>query len=739
MVRSTTAQADSEASRQPFLWRRRVGLMPFYLAVGATILGLSSLLITVPQTVLLVAVLTAALMIGSQSKWGKKRDRGARNLAWATILIAATYVLVIRIGGLPLTWVVTGTIVAIAVLGAFWWTDHSNIQRIKMERELIERWPVFAKTIGIPSVHRTAGKVTDTGRRWTLWWEPGSVRGGRKMVMGLGADLESYLGVADGKLKFEPRYMEGSPHKVDPNAVDIVEYTDSVINKQPVSFDGPTMRSIKDPMYIGAREDNTRHEVTWYSDAAGGMHTLAAGATGSGKSGLMSLTFAESCYVPDAVRWGIDAKGGMELRPWSPIFDWIIDDADDSIYMLKAVKAILDDRSKYAATMGWKNWKASPEHPVLIVVVDEAAEVFGIASFELNELSNSVARRGRAAGVLFFVLTQHPTTEALGSTQFTKNLRRRFCFSVEDDGAQRVVLPNSSGKVDATAIPIHPDYAGTYYSSEGGLLCEKSGRVRWVTEQDIYLLMLEVGAPGSTKGPVDLDSVSITAARRGSMAEVVDEDDQFAESVMKCMYDERYIWTIKDLIPPDGWTGITPEQVINGSAPAPGGVAPGAPAPATGAPGAPGAPLPDLSPDVPGAPRAYPGAPGAPDPDGIPYPEGPDLMDLADLVEPRTKAEADDLAAAQQTWERENTETPVSPARAQQMLDELLDAAPPHGTTIEEMRKSLVRSPSWYSEALSERTRRSTVVRLERGFYRRPDGYQRSQGLRVVPPTGDAR
>ena len=47
----------------------------------------------------------------------------------------------------------------------------------------------------------------------------------------------------------------------------------------------------------------------------------SAGSPAPGKSGVLNVILAELVACPDVVLWGVDLKGGMELRPWAACLD----------------------------------------------------------------------------------------------------------------------------------------------------------------------------------------------------------------------------------------------------------------------------------------------------------------------------------------------------------------------------------------------------------------------------------
>lgn len=722
MARTPQLPKREEGVVHPWWWRRRVGFAPFYGGLASLVLSLVSLAFTDTQvlTVVLVAATVAAL--GANQKWGgKKKDRAMRWFVWSVIAACASFILAVHFHAIDARWIITITLGGICLFGAFWWGDEWNRKRVHLERDVTERWPILAKRIGIPHVRRMPTEFTDTGRRILLYWDKGMAN--LSQIMSRKPDLESILDIPEGRIRFEKVYDQ--PGMANPNKIYVTENTQSPILKNPVKFTEPTMRRFTDEMLISDREDGTKHTVVWYESDFGGMHTLVAGSTGSGKSGLYHLVLAESAYCPDLVRWGIDAKGGMALKPWASLFDWLIRDPEtlqeDAVAMMRAIHDVLVTRSKYAADRGWSAWEPDSEHPILLIVVDEAAEVFGLGNFDIEALSGSIARMGRAAGVLLLIATQHPTNDALSSQQLMKNLRRRFCFAVEDQHAQRVIIPKSTELFDASEIPIGKQFVGTYYTSEGGQISRLSARVRYVTPEDVYRIVLKVGNDLAYAVP-PLDPMSAKAAKAGSF------DEERGES----LYETRRIWTVEDAVPPKGWKVEDTagdemyhpelsggERVeIEGSTPAlPAGPKVGLNKIPEGhtagqIPEDPEGHIEDDQGQIPGPDAHEPGAlpPGQ---------EGADMTDLSfeEMVEPVDEAERLALEKVIAEWYGRMDEGRMTPEQAQLALDMALDKAPPQGVSITELREVIPRSPSWMSDELRKRLQRDELKKVAQGRY----------------------
>lgn len=695
----------NEVTLQPWWWRTRYKMAPVYAIGSVIILGLlSKLWASVGQLMMLVAVIVTFLVVLVRARYarGKRKDAG---MALFLYILIGTYfglILAIRFSLLPVGWLLITLAVVFAVFSLFWWFDRKNLRTQQIEEEM-RRWPELAKKIGLERVRKGVTKITDTGRKTRLWWNPGEAT--LDGVQSHARQLESAFNIKHKRIRFEPVIDEDG--MVEPNMVDVSENTKSASLKAPVPFDQPTMRTVYDRMFIGPLENNEDYSVVWFEKKWGGKHTLAGGASGSGKSGLYDLFLGESSKCLDMVRFGIDRKGGMTLKPWAPLFDWLVFDDAGTEAMLVGIRAILEARSNYAGNRGWKTWKASPKHPLIVLIIDECAEVLGSngSGWQNSDLANSIARMGRAAGVLLLLATQHPTTEALSSTQLTKNLGRRFCFSVEDSGGQRAILPNSLELVDATAIPLNEAHAGTFYTSEGGVINTLSGRVRFVTEEKTRELLIDIGDAVSVLDKLSQQAVSQATAKYKENA-----------------YDVRQQWLVDDLPPigeddsdddeddedDDGTEDVGPSDTDHVAADG----------------------MPPTEDEVvvlskssdqppPSEPEEDEGAPEfeypAEDPGG---PEVP-LRSLAN--NPPNHLDYDRAMAA---WMVAHREDEITPARANALMDGALDAAGPLGISPKALREIVGRGETTVYEMINERVATGRVERIERGLYRRPLTYQ---------------
>lgn len=683
-----TLREEDEVKRKA-AWKRRYIHMPFTVTLIVLVLALGSFALT-PQQVFagcLALGFVLGCVVRARFGKGKHRDPGMQLLLFFIGIAAFGLIVVTRFNLIDKSWIFIAFLGCLGFFGVFWWNDNREHRRFEIEEEL-ERWPDLAKKIGLEKVRRTAMLATATGRRTRLWWGEGECT--LERVKSSARQLEQALKIPHNRMRFKHVYDDNG--FINTSAIIVEENTSSPSLKAPVPFDRPSMRSIMDPMVIGPLEDGSDYSVRWYVRNWGGKHTLSGGRSRSGKSGLYNLVLGESAECPDLVRWGVDRKGGMTLKPWGPMFDWLVFDDAGTISMLTAVRAVLEARSNYAGEKGWEVWKVSRKRPLLLVVIDECAEVFGLSGFDAVELANSIARMGAAAGVLLLVATQHPTTEALASTQLTKNLTRRFCFSVEDSAAQRIILPNSTEKVDASAIPLSPEHSGTFYTSEGGELNLLSGRVRFLTKAKIREVVLRVG-----DRITDLDGLSAYTAEEAT-AEMED-----------AAYDSRRHFLIEDLPPLDADDGATyaDDDDDDDEEPLPP-RRPSAPVPSPGRP-----PLRVVNYGVPPD-EAHPTDSEVTTTHGGTMPSGLSLAELAQSGTP------EDRAARQRevdAWHAQHNEAQISTEEAERRMDEALRRAGTSGTSIVALSQYVGRRKSWIHKRLQELMLAGKVSKPGQGIY----------------------
>ena len=86
--------------------------------------------------------------------------------------------------------------------------------------------------------------------------------------------------------------------------------------------------------------------------------------------------------------------------------------------MFAALREIRDARSRWRAETGEEVWPVSPQHPQLVVIVDEIADLMTHPGFD--EAAASVAATGREDGITLIAGSQRSTAKELGGSVFIR-------------------------------------------------------------------------------------------------------------------------------------------------------------------------------------------------------------------------------------------------------------------------------------------------------------------------------
>lgn len=169
--------------------------------------------------------------------------------------------------------------------------------------------------------------------------------------------------------------------------------------------------------------------VPWGVDADGRPVTLelwessalVCGKPGSGKSVGMSQVVATAALASDGELWAIDAKAGVELAPWEHCCARFADTPAGGRRLLVECADTMDARLRQMKRDGIRKWVPSPATPLIVLVVDELAELDDVALATLRR----VMALGRAAGIATFAATQRPSADLIPTS-----LRTLFRFAV---------------------------------------------------------------------------------------------------------------------------------------------------------------------------------------------------------------------------------------------------------------------------------------------------------------------
>ena len=170
--------------------------------------------------------------------------------------------------------------------------------------------------------------------------------------------IESALGTRRGAVRVLP-----IPERADRFELRVVERDP---HADAITSPGAAISTITEPAELGVFEDGSPVRVPLLR-----RHVMVGGVTGAGKSGLLNVILDNLAACRDVVIWGIDLRGGTELRPWSSCLDRLATTPEAAEELLRDAVAILDGRAAALAEpasacgnpppapQSWSSWSTS--------------------------------------------------------------------------------------------------------------------------------------------------------------------------------------------------------------------------------------------------------------------------------------------------------------------------------------------------------------------------------------------
>ena len=178
-------------------------------------------------------------------------------------------------------------------------------------------------------------------------------------------------------------------------------------------------------------------------------HLLIAGATGSGKSVCINSIVTSLLLTnrPDRMRMIMVDPKRVELTPFNGIPHLVapvIVDTDQVLVVLRAIQSEMLRRYKQMEKMGVRNIegynrKVRERIPVLVVIIDELADLMMAAAYEVEQALVRLAQLGRATGIHLILATQRPSVNVVTGL-LKANVPARVAFAVASQVDSRVIL-----------------------------------------------------------------------------------------------------------------------------------------------------------------------------------------------------------------------------------------------------------------------------------------------------------
>jgi hypothetical protein len=309
------------------------------------------------------------------------------------------------------------------VLSVPWWANRRRRAKVRVERT-IAIWPDIAKDIGLSGSQILSATVDLWGWRARL----GLARGQTITdVMAKVPAIESGFGTHRNAIRVHPT-PDDLANRCELRVLDRDPHADAI------PWRGPSVTSIMEPIDLGPFEDAESCRVLFLR-----RHAILGGATGAGKSGGLNELLANLAACRDVVIWAVDLKRGMELRPWAACIDRLATTPQEAAALLADAVTIVYARAQHLADHGWREWEPSGRMPVLVVIIDEYAELAEQAPGAMKH-TDTIARLGRAPAVTLVAATQRPTQKVMGQGAVRSQMNIRIAFRIQEQRDVDLIL-----------------------------------------------------------------------------------------------------------------------------------------------------------------------------------------------------------------------------------------------------------------------------------------------------------
>lgn len=182
-------------------------------------------------------------------------------------------------------------------------------------------------------------------------------------------------------------------------------------------------------------------------------HVLVAGATGSGKSVCINGIITSILFkaTPDEVKFLMIDPKMVELNVYNGIPHLLAPVVTDPKRAALALKKVVVEMEKRYALFSQSNTrniegynmqlrdKGEPLLPLIVVIVDELADLMMVAAGDVEEAICRLAQMARAAGIHLILATQRPSVDVITGV-IKANIPSRIAFGVSSQVDSRTIL-----------------------------------------------------------------------------------------------------------------------------------------------------------------------------------------------------------------------------------------------------------------------------------------------------------
>ncbi len=298
------------------------------------------------------------------------------------------------------------------------------------------------------------------------------------------------------------------------------------------------------------------------ADLAKMPHVLVAGTTGSGKSVAINAMILSLLYkvTPQHVRLLLIDPKMLELSMYEGIphlLAPVVTDMRQAASALNWCVQEMDRRYRLMSTLGVRNiagynqkvhdaikagepltnpFTLTPENPepleelpLIVVFIDELADLMMVVGKKVEELIARLAQKARASGIHLVLATQRPSVDVITGL-IKANVPTRVAFQVSSKVDSRTILDQMGaeallGQGDMLYLPPGSGYPQRVHGA-------------FVSDQEVHRVTEYLKAQGEPQYIIDLDSLEESSDEGGAGGDSLDAEadplyDQAVEIVLK--------------------------------------------------------------------------------------------------------------------------------------------------------------------------------------------------------------
>lgn len=257
------------------------------------------------------------------------------------------------------------------------------------------------------------------------------------------------------------------------------------------------------------------------------IHTLIAGASDAGKSGIVNAIMRGLVRKTKIAILGIDMKpGAPELGKWESSMVDLAKNEREAEMMLQKIVFAIERRGEIMKLRGIRKWIPTEEEPFIVLIIDEVAQIKK-AGRKLTMLLVKISELSRAYGFAMIMATQHPTDKSI-PTEAAANCLQRIGLECKASTAERLIFGDDATKDGWRLSPRHMKAQGMFRIQSRRYGTPNLARAYWLDDDDVDH---EVERFAPARVPIDTGTWNPAVGTNRPRAIEPEEEDQDGTAV----------------------------------------------------------------------------------------------------------------------------------------------------------------------------------------------------------------